>query len=118
MTSDDVVVRPFADWLREQSKGSSHDELSDALHALVGRVQETGRKGSLSYTVTVAPSGDDAVLVTDEIKTRLPEHRRPESLFFTDTHGNLTRRDPRQLDFSSLREVDTDTGEIIREAHQ
>lgn len=31
----DVRIRPFADVLREQAKGRTHDELSEALHQLV-----------------------------------------------------------------------------------
>jgi hypothetical protein len=43
--TDDPVIRPFADWLREQSKGKTHDEMSVALHDLIGRVIDTGKKG-------------------------------------------------------------------------
>lgn len=116
----EVFYRPFSDWLREQSGGKSHDELSAALFDLVQRVRETGKKGSLQFTVTVATmKGDTDVLVTsDEIKLRLPEHDRKASLFYTDKVGNLTRSDPNQLEFESLREVtaghtlDPKTGEL------
>lgn len=117
---DDTVVRPFADWLREQSGGTTHDELGDGLHDLVARVRDTGKKGSVSLTITVAPlNGDaDVLVVTDEIRLKLPEHDRKASLFYPDAQGNLTRTDPGQLTFESLREVggigavDTTTGEI------
>lgn len=117
---DGVFYRPFADWLREQSNGSTHDELSAALFDLVQRVRDTGKKGSLQFTVTVATmKGDTDVLVTsDEIKLRLPEHDRKASLFYADKAGNLTRSDPNQLTFESLREVpaghtlDATTGEL------
>ena len=119
---DDIVVRPFADWLIEQSGGNTHDELGHALHDLVARVLDTGKKGSVTLTVTVAPLKDDVevLIVTDEIKLRLPEHDRKASLFYPDESGNLTRQDPNQLTFDSLREVpapttatvDLTTGEI------
>lgn len=117
---DDQVVRPFADWLREQAGGKSHDELSDALFDLVQRVRDTGKKGSVHYTISVGPmKGDkDVLVISDEIKLRLPEHDRKASLFYTDKTGNLTRSDPNQLSFESLREVgdgqvvDTKTGEL------
>lgn len=32
--AEDQTVRPFADWLREQSKGLTHEELSEALRAV------------------------------------------------------------------------------------
>lgn len=105
---DSVIVRGFSDWLKEQSGGRSHDELSEGLHDLVARVKDTGKKGSLQFTVTVAPfdKHDDAPLVvTDEIRLRLPEHDRKASMFFADANGNLTRTDPNQLSFESLQEV-------------
>ena len=106
IADDEPHIRPFADWLREQAKGHSHDELSEGLHDLVSRVVDTGKKGTLTYTVSVEQLKDgDALVVKDEIKLRLPEHDRPASLFFRDGDGNLTRSDPNQLTFDSLREV-------------
>jgi hypothetical protein len=103
----DIEIRPFATWLIEQSGGKTHEELSEALYDLVARVRDTGKKGSLSLTVNVGPlKGDiDVLVVDDEIKLRLPEHDRKASLFYPDKDGNLTRRDPNQLSFESLREV-------------
>lgn len=111
---DEAQVRPFADWLREQARGHSHEELSQALHDLVARCRDTGRKGTLTYTVTVVPENDKGILVVgDEIKLKLPEHDRAKSLFWADRHGNLTRRDPNQHELDlPLRVVDHTTGEI------
>ena len=107
MAETKAEARPFATWLLEQSGGKTHDELSQALVDLVARVRDTGKKGSVSLTVNVAPlKGDvDVLVVADEIKLRLPEHDRKASLFYPDKDGNLTRRDPNQLSFESLREV-------------
>lgn len=99
-------VRPFSDFLREQAKGHSHEELSEGLRDLVARVQDTGKKGSITYVVTVEPTkGTKALTVHDEIKLKLPEHDRDASLFFPDRDGNLQRNDPDQLVFETLREV-------------
>jgi len=118
MSDDELVIRPFADFLREQSKGTTHDELSEGLHALTQRVRDTGRKGSMLLTITVAPLDKDVdrLVVSDAIKLKLPEHDRKASLFYPDENGNLSRTDPQQLAFESLREVpagvDPETGEI------
>lgn len=119
MTTDHPI-RPFADWLREQSGGDTHEELGESLHDLIARVRDTGKGGTLTLTVSVKPLKDDlnVLIVTDEIKLKLPEHDRKGSMFYADDNNNLTRSDPRQLSFESLREVpnpasvDTDTGEI------
>lgn len=113
--TDGGRVRPFADFLREQAKGATHEELSEGLRDLVARVMDTGKGGSISLKITVEPmkgSKGSALVVTDEIKLRLPEHDRQSSLFFSDREGNLVREDPNQLAFDTLREVNTETGEI------
>lgn len=112
------LIRPFADFLREQSRGTTHDEMSETLHRLIARVRDTGKKGVLQLTITVAPlKGDaDVLVVSDAIKVKLPEHDRKASMFYPDEHGNLSRTDPNQLTFEGLREVpagvDPATGEI------
>lgn len=117
-TADEPVIRPFADWLREQSSGTTHDELSDALHDLTTRVTDTGKKGVLQLTITVAPmkgAEEGVLVVSDQIKLKLPEHDRKASIFYSH-EGNLQRSDPNQLAFESLREVpanvDPATGEL------
>ena len=104
---DDSFVRPFADSLREINGGRSHDELSIALRDLTAAVKETGRKGTLTYQVVVAPmkGNPDVLQVTDKVAARIPEPDRKASIFFADTDGNLTRTDPNQLTFEGLREV-------------
>lgn len=117
-TGDDLFVRPFADFLREQSKGRTHDELSEALNDLVTAVTDTRRAGTLTLTISVKPlkGTEHGLLVGDVIKTKLPTPDRTESIFYAHD-GNLQRTDPNQPEISGLREVggvkvDTRTGEL------
>lgn len=108
--ADDPVIRPFADALREMQAGRTHTELSEQLHELIARVRDTGKKGSLTLTITVAPvknASENTLTVSDVVTAKLPAHDRRVSLFYADADGNLTRRDPNQLEFESLREVPT-----------
>jgi hypothetical protein len=103
----DAPVRPFADFLREQSKGKTHDEMSVALRDLVQRVADTGRPGSLVLTLSVKPlkgADNGSLLVSDAIKLKLPEHDRKASIFFSN-EGNLQRTDPNQPMFETLRDL-------------
>lgn len=117
MNQNEPVIRPFADFLREQSHGTTHDELSEALHTLVARVQDTGKKGSLTLTIGVerlkGGRSDNALIVSDSIKLNLPEHDRDTSLFFATADGNLSRDDPRQLSFESLRDVSATPARVV-----
>lgn len=119
MTEHTPTPRPFAEFLRMHGRGRSHDELSEALHTLVGRVRDTGKKGSLTFTVVVEPQkrDDRVVLVSDKITIKLPEHDRPAGIWFVGNDGNLQRDDPNQPELEGLRavdplDVDEATGEI------
>lgn len=97
--------RDFGSFLLEQARGKTHDELSQALHDLTAKVIETGKKGSLILTLSVGLLDKDPVsglIITDQIKVKLPEHDRPASVFYPDRHGNLSRRDPNQMSFEDL----------------
>ena len=52
-TKQDGRVRPFADFIREHGHGRTHDELSEGMRDLIKKVKDTGRKGSVTLTITV-----------------------------------------------------------------
>ena len=109
--------KPFASWLCEQAGGKTEAELTDGLRDLVSRVTDTGKKGSITLVVSVAPmKGDSTMLVvSDEIKLKLPEHDRKASIFW-EKDGQLLRNDPNQRsifdDIEGVGRVDTATGEV------
>ena len=117
--TEEPVVRPFADFLREQSQGRTHEELSEQLHALIAAVTDTGKGGSLTLKLDIKPisAGDTSTLtVTDQIAVKAPKGDRPKSVFFVTGDGNLSRQDPRQLSFDGLREVPTTPTNELRSA--
>lgn len=97
--------KPFAAFVQEQRNGGLHGELSDALAEVVAAVDEHRKAGTLVLTVKVTPNNDgQTVTVTDKIKVTLPEGDRGAAIFFVDADGNLSRRNPRQIELP-LREV-------------
>lgn len=105
--------REFGSFLLEQARGKTHDELSQALHDVTAKVIETGKKGSLTLTLSIGLLDKDpsnGLVITDQIKTKMPEHDRPASVFYPDRHGNLSRRDPGQLSFEDLITIDDPPG--------
>lgn len=104
-------VRPFTDFLQEQSNGATLTALSEALRDLVARVKDTDRPGTLTLIVKVEPiKGVDALGLSDEIRLKLPDYQRNGSIMFTDRDGNLIGDDPKQL---AGFEIDRRTGEIL-----
>ena len=64
----------FATILLNLSNGDSHRELTENLRELVQAVQDTGKPGTLTYTIKIKPNdlNANAVAVMDEIKLKKP----------------------------------------------
>lgn len=94
----DGRTRPFADVLSDLDRGHVHTELSEQLQALIARVVETGKPGSLTLQIGVKPmpKTDGQVIVSNKIAVKRPESDRRDAIFFVDDENNLTRDDPRQ----------------------
>lgn len=119
--------REFASILLELSNGKTEPELSETFATLIRRVKDTGKKGSISLVIVVEPmkGSDTQIVVTDTIKTKLPEHDRAASIFYLDDSCRPSRNDPRQMSlFGDVARrkapepparravVDIDTGEV------
>lgn len=100
-----MTARPFYDFLREHRNGVTHDELADALNELVAAVNEEGKAGTLTFTVSIKPMGkSDGLEVSADIKVKPPKKTAGVSIFFSTPDNNLVRQDPRQQSME-LREV-------------
>lgn len=102
---DDPAIRPFKDVLTELGEGATHAELSDAFWELLQRVQDTGKAGTLTLQIAIAPNGNGRIDVKDEVKLKLPEFNRPQTAFFIDKHGNASRRDPNQPEIPGVTHI-------------
>lgn len=91
-------MRQFAEILRELCAGETYEELTARLGEVVEAVAETRKVGLISITLKIKPNGDAGVIVTDEIKTKVPEKARGDTVFFVTSGGSLVRQDPRQPD--------------------
>jgi hypothetical protein len=98
-TPEAATVRTFAAVLSEISKGVVADEAATKLAELVTGVQETGKKGSVTVTIQVAPykGNDEVVNVSAAVTAKLPRAETPTSIFYTAGNGNLSRNDPNTL---------------------
>lgn len=95
------TIRPFAAVLQEIAAGRLHDRLSEQLADLTSAVHATGKKGTVTLTITVAPvkaGVTDTLVVSGKTVCKAPEGEdaQPSSVFFPDAAGNLTRNDPNQ----------------------
>lgn len=97
-------MRTFPQVLGDLPGGRTVDELSEALAQLVLAVAATGKKGSITLKLDVAPNADDMVSIDDTITLKLPQRARGRAIFFHDAEGSLLKENPRQGKLA-LREV-------------
>lgn len=102
-TTTPAGLRPFNQWLLEQRGGSLHGELTETLAEVVAAAVKHEKAGSLTVKINVKPEEGGIVIVTDEVKAKVPE-ARGAALFHTDKRGNLSRENPNQIAMP-LREV-------------
>lgn len=113
-------MKAFSLFMVELNDGSTHAALSADLAELLRTVQNTGRAGSLTLKVKVAPatrtnSGSvDKVTITADRKLELPKPEQASDFFWLTEDGETSRNHPRQHDLP-LREV-TPAPQTFKEA--
>jgi hypothetical protein len=101
-------VSEFLQTVKEIRRGGLVSDLEAQLADLVMGVRETGRKGQLVLTLTVAPASAgnvETLLVTDDVKLKRPKPVLGSTIFFATPDNTLRRNDPRQPELKGLREV-------------
>jgi hypothetical protein len=105
-------MKLFTDFLRDIRKGRVVDDATVKLAQVVRAVQEHGKAGSLTLTLSVSPQAGDKgiVTITPSLSAKLPEASIPNAIFYVDAEGGLSREDPNQGDF--IRDAATLTGGV------
>lgn len=100
-------MQSFLDVLQQIRGGAALTDAAKDLQELVQAVRDTGKKGKLTFCITVEPDKADETVVTlePEIVLKLPKKPRAKGIFFMDRHGTLTREDPRQLELEMERKA-------------
>lgn len=113
METTKPVPNTFETVLRNQRKGLMAIELSEKLAELTRACTQHCKSGKLILTITLTPaSGDGSTMsVEDQIALKLPETKKPNSLFFTTDDGQLVRDNPEQHQLN-LKVVNPETAAI------
>lgn len=93
-------MKALAIFLQEINGGTTHAACTADLAELFKTVQETGRKGALKLTITVAPGTKgaevDKVVVSVDRTLALPKAEQPSDFFWLTDDAEPTRKHPRQ----------------------
>lgn len=112
-------MKSFGVFLNDLNDGQTLAGLTSDLAELLRTVQATGRSGSLTLKVKVAPGSKpgqevDKITITADRKLELPKPESPSDFFWLTDEAEPTRQHPRQhaLDLRDAKSVDATTGEI------
>jgi hypothetical protein len=93
----------FLDLVRQTRKGAIAEALNHALAQVNEAVNLTGKPGSVTLTLTVAPQKGQRVDATNPacdlkfaIKSKLPQEELPQGVAFLTGDNDLVRNDPDQ----------------------
>ncbi|MFZ0269912.1 hypothetical protein [Caulobacter sp.] len=93
----------FLDLVRQTRKGAISEALNEALAKVNEAVNVTGKPGSVTLTLTVAPQKGQRVDATNPavdlkfaIKSKLPIEELPQGIAFLTGDNDLVRNDPDQ----------------------
>jgi hypothetical protein len=100
-TDSDVmpaIDAAFLQLLQQHRSGQVLSDLSAAMRQATEAAQLQGKPAGITLKIVIKPAGNGsgAVVVADQITTKLPVPAAATSFFFADEHGNLLRNDPRQ----------------------
>jgi len=84
--------------LEKINNGAPIAEITREMERLLCAIKDTGKRGSITIVVDVSPfkGSTDAMCVTCQVKTKIPEPERGVALFFLTEDFRLVRNDPRQ----------------------
>lgn len=86
--------------------GQTQLELSEELATAVQRAIDTGKVAEVTLKIKIKPEANGKqVFITDEIKSKIPQFPREQTILFPTSDGNLQREDPRQASIPGIRSV-------------
>lgn len=85
----------FAAWVTGFAKGKTNTDLTQEMTQIVRRVDETGKPGTLTLALTIAPIAGvpSGISVKARVNSK-PPREDPVAVFFATQSGALTRDDP------------------------
>lgn len=103
----EINPQAFTMMLAKLRRGQTLEELSEALVEAQERCKDTGKMAEITLKVKIKPEKGmpGMFMLSDEIKSRLPEFDRGASVMFEDANMQLQLEDPRQQKMD-LREVE------------
>jgi hypothetical protein len=99
METETKPSNTFSTLLQNHRGGWALDEASEKLQKVVEGVRQTGKSGTLTIKLKVSPASRgaaNALIITDDIKEKIPVLDKDSSIFFATNDNQLVRDNPNQ----------------------
>lgn len=115
----EINPQAFTMMLAKLRRGQTLEELSEALVEAQERCKDTGKMAEITLKVKIKPEKGmpGMFMLSDEIKSKLPQFDRGASVMFEDANMQLQLEDPRQQKMD-LREVELQKREAKKLAEE
>lgn len=108
--------KTFLQTLQDHHYGYTADEATTALQECIQASERTGKATELVLKIKIKPEskaqGRYAVMV--DVNAKLPAKEREAAVMFVGPNGDLTTRDPRQMEIEGIRVVDNGVSGALR----
>lgn len=82
-----------------QRKGKFVTEAEEKLRSVVQTCMATGKAGSFTIKLKITPTGEETLVVSDDLDIKPPKAETMGSTYYPDAQGELFRDDPKQGEF-------------------
>jgi hypothetical protein len=117
MSSNDSKTA-FSQQIANLAKGTLDAELTEALSDLVKAINDHGKKGSISLTLSLKPEVQHGevkmIAIKADVKVSSPQPQRLSSIMWPTYDGDLLRDDPEQAQLD-LKQVETQPKEEAKQ---
>lgn len=96
----------FEEFMAFLVKSRAIDDPNEALRKVLAGMDETGKPGSITITISLKPGGDGQFYATGATNAKVPAKPNKDKLFYYDHNYRPSRTDTRQLELDELREVE------------
>lgn len=94
----------FSEILTNMSRGRVENDIDSKIMEITKAVREMGQKGTLTLKFDFSLSQHGEMLVSPDVKAKLPAAKIPASIFFIDSDNDrLTREDKRQPELEEIK---------------
>lgn len=108
--------KTFLQTLQDHHYGFTADEATKALQECIQASERTGKATELVLKLKIKPEskaqGRYSVMV--DVNAKLPAKEREAAVMFVGPNGDLTTRDPRQMEIEGIRVVDNGVSGALR----